>query len=122
MRVSAADGLGETESLSAIGALIDVLKPGVADRDLQRVTLQSLYKHYARNNGSRNIIDPHIDLVITAVKDGLADDNFGPAFHAVGILSLSPLPRAEEALVWAARSHVDKEIRSYAERSLPANR
>ncbi len=119
VRASAAQTLGESRNPVVVKNLIEALKKYLQDASMKRWILQSLYQHSSRNEaGAREQIDEVIDLVIDALKNGSKSDSFGPSFEAVGILALSNKPEAKEALRWAAESHPNITVKSYAERSI----
>ncbi len=124
VRASAAYALGETRNPAPVPALLAVIEPArtdpaLADAAFLREILSSLYRHYSRNRpGARAAIEQQADTLITIMKEGSANDSFGPAFHAVGILSLMPTRQAADALRWARTNHPNAEIRGYADRSL----
>jgi hypothetical protein len=119
IRTAAVQTLGESRNPVVVKYLIEVLKKYPQDANMKRWTLQSLYQHSSRNEaGARELIDEIINLVIDALKKGSQSESFGQSFEAVGILSLSNKPEAKEALRWAAESHPNITVKSYAERCI----
>ena len=121
VRTRAADTLGESQNPQLIAPLMEVLQADAISRELQNATLGALYSHYTKDKGeARSLLDKHMDRIISILKSGKAEDNSGPSFHAVGILAECKLPEAKVALQWAAKSHPNEEVRSYAQQSLAA--
>ena len=118
VRAAAANALGEAENRDAIAPLLAAIKPGSLDRELQIRALDAIYKHYQRGAEATALIDPHIDVIIESLKKDDSTESFGPAFRAMGTLSICKLPAATDALKWAAESHPSQEVRGYAQRSL----
>ena len=119
VRASAADNLGECRNADLVPPLLAALKTEPRDENINRSLLSALYCHYSKGDAkAKELIDKDIQMVIAALKGGGPDDAFGPSFQAVGILNLSCMIEAKNALKWAALSHPNKEIRAYAERSL----
>jgi len=120
VRTAAADSLGETRNSAAVPPLLAVLREDPQGKDMKRLLVQSLSRHYSYSDAkARELIDQEIELIIAALKSGDPRNSFGPAFRAVRILRLSPKAAARDALKWAAESHPNEEIKAYAKRSLP---
>lgn len=119
VRASAADYLGECRNSELIPPLVVALKQEPQDENLKCSILKALYCHYSKGDANaKDAIDKDIQLIVAALISGGPNDRFGPSFHAVGILNLSPKAEAKDALKWAVQSHPNKEIRAYAERCL----
>lgn len=119
VRASAADQLGECRRSALVPPLLAKLKTNGKDDPMNLSLLRALYCHYSKGDAdARAPIDAEIGFVAAALTNGGPGDMFGPSFHAVGILSLSPDSVAREALKWASRSHPNAEIRAYAQRCL----
>jgi len=119
VRASAADKLGECRNSKLVPPLLAALKKEPQDKNMKRSIFRALYCHYSKGDAeAKELIDKDIHLIIAALKGGGPNDTFGPSFQAVGILNLSSLIEAKDALKWAAHSHPNKEIKAYAQRSL----
>lgn len=118
-RANAAYALGQCRNSVVVPPLLAALKKAPQRSRLKARIIQALKLHYGRGaEDTKELIDQDIDLVISALESGSPTESFGPSFHAVGLLRFSAKAEAKEALEWAAQSHPNTRIRSYAERSL----
>lgn len=119
VRSSTADKLGECIRPELIAPLIATVKRPGQDDATMRAAFQALSCQYSKGkSASRELVEAELQIVIDAVKNGKANDSYGPAFQCLGILDLCTKPEAKEALLWASKFHPNAEIRDYAERSL----
>ena len=119
VRAAAAQHLGESRNSSVVKYLIEAIKKYPQDTNMKRWIFQALEQHSVRDKtGIRALKDEDINLIIDALKNGEPTDSFGPSFYAVGILSFLGTPEAKEALRWAAESHPNKNVKSYAARCI----